>query len=855
MNIGESMKKIVLIDGNNLMFRSYYATAYAGNLMKNSKGFVTNALYGFANMMNKIIHEEEFSYILVAFDKGKTFRHDTYSLYKAGRIETPADLKNQFPKAKEMLDAMGIKWYETDGYEADDIIGTLSKIATDNGYETLIVSSDRDLLQLINDKVTVKLLKTKDYIMMTKDAFVSEYNLEPIKIIDLKGLQGDKSDNIPGVKGIGEKTALKLLQDYGSLENIYVNIDNIKGKVKENLINYKDDAFASKQLATIYKEVPLDFTLEDTLYRGANDKLKSFYEDLEFYSFIKNIKVDKEITEPVVNIIYNVEDINLESSAIYLEVDNQNYHVGNVMGLSFYNKSTSGFIPISVLLKNKDILKYVNFYTYDLKKNIVALSKFGIVLNKCNYDTMIALYLLNYNVKEDIAYIANTYNYNISFSETMYKKKEIDINEIAKEAIKKAKYIYETHDEYMEKLNKECIDLFNNIEMPLVYVLADMELTGMRVDNKVLMEMKEEILIKIELLKKEIYNLVGCEFNVNSPRQLADILYDKIGVPANKKRKTDKEYLSKYKNEFPVIDKILDYKALWKIYSTYIISLSDFIHEDGKIHTIYNQTLTRTGRLSSSYPNLQNIPTRYEYSKLIRKAFIPCNDLIMSSDYSQIELRLLAHLSCVPKLVEAFKSGIDIHTKTAMEIYNVSEDLVNAEMRRVAKAVNFGILYGMSGFGLSDALDININDATEFISKYKSAFPGIDEYMKGVIKDAHEKGYVKTIMNRKRIIEEINNTNHIIRHQGERIALNTPIQGSSADIIKKAMIDLHRALKDNNFESTMILQIHDELIFDVKKEEEEKLKELVKNVMENCYKLNVPLEVEINTGINWYDAK
>lgn len=855
MNIGESMKKIVLIDGNNLMFRSYYATAYAGNLMKNSKGFVTNALYGFTNMMNKIIHEEEFSYILVAFDKGKTFRHDTYSQYKAGRIETPADLKNQFPKAKEMLDAMGIKWYETDGYEADDIIGTLSKIATDNDYETLIVSSDRDLLQLINDKVTVKLLKTKDYIMMTKDAFVSEYNLEPIKIIDLKGLQGDKSDNIPGVKGIGEKTALKLLQDYGSLENIYVNIDNIKGKVKENLINYKDDAFASKQLATIYKEVPLDFTLEDTLYRGANDKLKSFYEDLEFYSFIKNIKVDKEITEPVVNIIYNVEDINLEGSAIYLEVDNQNYHVGNVMGLSFYNKSTSGFIPISVLLKNKDILKYVNFYTYDLKKNIVALSKFGIVLNKCNYDTMIALYLLNYNVKEDIAYIANTYNYNISFSETMYKKKEIDINEIAKEAIKKAKYIYETHDEYMEKLNKECIDLFNNIEMPLVYVLADMELTGMRVDNKVLMEMKEEILIKIELLKKEIYNLVGCEFNVNSPRQLADILYDKIGVPANKKRKTDKEYLSKYKNEFPVIDKILDYKALWKIYSTYIISLSDFIHEDGKIHTIYNQTLTRTGRLSSSYPNLQNIPTRYEYSKLIRKAFIPCNDLIMSSDYSQIELRLLAHLSCVPKLVEAFKSGIDIHTKTAMEIYNVSEDLVNAEMRRVAKAVNFGILYGMSGFGLSDALDININDATEFISKYKSAFPGIDEYMKGVIKDAHEKGYVKTIMNRKRIIEEINNTNHIIRHQGERIALNTPIQGSSADIIKKAMIDLHRALKDNNFESKMILQIHDELIFDVKKEEEEKLKELVKNVMENCYKLNVPLEVEINTGINWYDAK
>ena len=848
------MKRLVLIDGNNLMFRSYYATAYTGNLMKNSKGFVTNALYGFTNMINKIIHEEEFSYILVAFDKGKTFRHDTYSMYKAGRIETPADLKSQFPKAKELLDAMGIKWYETDGYEADDIIGTLSRMASSCDYETLIVSSDRDLLQLINDKVTVKLLKTKDYIMMTRDTFIKEYNLEPIKIIDLKGLQGDKSDNIPGVKGIGEKTALKLLQDYGSLENIYVNIDNIKGKVKENLINYKDDAFASKQLATIYNEVPLNFTLEDTLYKGANDKLKSIYEDLEFYSFIKNIKVNEPIDIDC-NIVSNIENISLDGSAIYLEVDNQNYHVGNVMGISYYNQSSSGFIPISILLKNKDIFKNINFYTYDLKKNIVALSRFGIVINKCNYDTMIALYLLNYNVKEDIAYVANTYNYNILFSDAMYKKKDLDINTIAKEAIKKAKYIYETHDEYMDKLNKECIDLFNNIEMPLVYVLADMEITGMRVDSKVLMEMKDEILIKIELLKKDIYNLVGCEFNINSPKQLADILYDKIGVPANKKRKTDKEYLSKYKNAFPVIGKILDYKKLSKVYSTYIVSLSDYIHDDGKIHTIYNQTLTRTGRLSSSYPNLQNIPTRYEYSKLIRKSFIPCNDLIMSSDYSQIELRLLAHLSCVPKLVEAFKSGVDIHTKTAMEIYNVSKDEVNTEMRRFAKAVNFGILYGMSSFGLSDTLDININDANEFISKYKNAFPGIDEYMKNVIKDAHEKGYVKTIMNRKRIIEEINNTNHLIRHQGERIALNTPIQGSSADIIKKAMIDLYNELKDKKFKSKMILQIHDELIFDVKREEEKELKELVKNIMENCYKLNVPLEVEINTGINWYDAK
>ena len=844
-----------MIDGNNLLFRSYYATAYSGSMMKNRKGFPTNALYGFTNMINKIMLEEKPKYVIVAFDKGKTFRHDNYHEYKAGRIQMPDDLKVQFPVAKDMLDAMGIKWFEIDGYEADDIIGTFSSIITkDDNYYGLIVSSDKDLLQLINDKITVKLLKTKDYIMMDNKTFIDTYGIEPIKMIDLKGLMGDSSDNIPGVSGIGEKTALKILQEYGSIENLYVNLDKVKGKLYEKLNLGKDSAFMSKALATIYKEVPMNLTIDDIIYRGNNNRLRTIYEELEFYSFIKNIdlKEREEITE--VKIFKSIDEIKINSDiAVYLEVDDENYHKGNALGMGIYNNEISGYIPIDLLKENPEFLININKYTYDLKKNVVSLNKLGIKSDKYTFDTMIAGYLLNYNVKTDIAYLANTYNYNIKFMDTG-KKKNIDYESIPIEAVKKAKFIYETKEELESNLN-DCLDLFNNIEMPLAYVLSDMEITGMKVDKDVLNKMKEEIEIKIELLEKDIYNLAGEEFNINSPKQLGDILFDKLGVPSNKKRTTDKEHLVKYKNKYPIIDKILEYKMLSKIYGTYIVGLNEFIYEDSKIHTIYNQTLTRTGRLSSSDPNLQNIPTRYEYAKLIRKAFVPENDFIMSSDYSQIELRILAHLSKVPKLIEAFKEGLDIHTKTAMEIFNVSESEVNSEMRRQAKAVNFGILYGISGFGLSENLDTTIIEAQDFIKRYLEAFPGIKTYMDEQVEIAKEKGYVTTIMNRKRNIDELKNTNYMIRQSGERIALNTPIQGSSADIIKKAMIELHQKMKELNLKSTMILQIHDELLFDVKLEEKEVLEKLVKDIMENTYKLEVPLEVEISSGNNWYDAK
>lgn len=850
------MEKVILIDGNNLMFRSYYATAYSGSIMKNSKGFPTNALYGFTNMINKIINEEKPTKILVAFDKGKTFRHDNYHEYKAGRIEMPSELKQQFVVAKELLDAMGIKYFEIDGYEADDIIGTFANMITNSdNYEGIIISSDRDLLQLINNKIKVKLLKNKDYIMMDENTFLDMYGIEPNKIIDLKGLEGDSSDNIPGVKGIGEKTALKLLQEYGSIENLYVNLDKIKGKLFDKLNEGKDSAFMSKQLATIFKEVPMDLTLDSIIYKGSNSHLKDIYEELEFYSFIKNIKNANKDDDITLNVINDISNLNIKNDlAIFLEVDNEIYHKANVLGVAIYNNEINGFIPIDVLKNSPDFLATVNKYTYDLKKNIVCLSKLNIDISNYSFDTMIASYLLDYNVKDDIAYLANTYNYNISFMSTIYKNNN-DIDSIMLNSVKKAKFIYETHDEILSSIKNNCFDLFNNIEMPLAYVLADMELNGMKVDKNILEDMKEEINIKIELLKKDIYNMAGCEFNLNSPKQLGDVLFDKIGIKPNKKRSTDKEYLSKYKNEFPIIDKILEYKMLSKIYSTYIIGLEEYIYEDGKIHTIYNQTLTRTGRLSSSYPNLQNIPTRYEAAKLVRKAFIPTYDMYMSSDYSQIELRLLAHLSKVPKLIDAFKSGIDIHTKTAMEIFNVSKDLVNSEMRRQAKAVNFGIIYGISGFGLSENLDMSVMDAKEFINKYFEAFPGMKEYLDGVVANAKENGYVKTIMGRKRVIDELNNPNYIIKQSGERMALNTPVQGSSADIIKMAMIELHKKMKELKLESKMILQIHDELLFDVKKEEEDLLFKIVKETMENIYKLEVPLEVEISTGSDWYQVK
>ena len=860
------MKKIIMIDGNNLMFRSYYATAYNGNFMNNSKGFPTNALFGFANMINKIINEENPEYIIVAFDKGKTFRHEQYEGYKDGRVETPDELKKQFPKAKELLTAMGIKYYEIDGYEADDIIGTFAKFCDeDKDFIGTIVSSDKDLLQLISSDVDIKLLKQKDYIRYNEKTFEEAYGIKPINVIDLKALMGDSSDNIPGVKGVGEKTALKLLHEYKTLDNIYENADKIKGKLGEKIRNDKENAYKSYYLATIVKDVPLEITIEDTKYKGENEEeLNKIYEDLEFYSFLKK-KKDKPKKEMNVQIIKNIDEIKINGDvAIYLEVFGQNYHKSPVLGMGVYNESVAYFIPPEILKQNPKFLKENKKYTYDLKKMIVSLKWLKVDIDNVIFDTMIAGALLDYNMKEDMAYLANQIDYKLEFYEKIYGKfihlKMPSEEEIAKACVDRAKFIYETKDFFKNKIKEENVEyLFNEIELPLATVLADMEFTGVKVDKAVLKEMGEDIKIKLELLTKDIYNSAGCEFNISSPSQLSEVLFERLNLPHKKKTasgySTAIDVLNKLKDKHPIIGQIIEYRKLSKIYGTYAQGLINTVAEDGKIHTIYTQNLTRTGRLSSVDPNLQNIPVRDDYGKQIRKAFVPTYDYILGADYSQIELRILAHMADVQALKEAFHNKLDIHAKTASDIFKVPIELVTSEMRRVAKAVNFGIIYGISSFGLGENIGMRATEAQKFIDTYLETYPGIKEYMDKSIAQAKEKGYVTTMFNRKRNIPELKNTVYTIRQSGERIALNTPIQGTAADIIKLAMVKVYKAFKENNLKSKMIIQVHDELIFDTEKSELEKVKQIVTEIMDNVCELSVPLTIDIHYGKNWAEAK
>ena len=858
------MEKVVLVDGNNLLFRSYYATAYTGNIMRNRDGFPTNGLYGFVNMINKIVAEENPKYMMVAFDIGKTFRHEKYKDYKGGRRETPEDLKVQFPIAKKILTAMGIKYLECEGYEADDIIGTISSWCDkDPEYEALIVSSDKDLLQLISEETVVKLLKPKDYIMIDEATFIQTYGFEPIKMIDLKALMGDASDNIPGVKGIGEKTAIKLLTQYGSLDGIYENIDNIKGSTHEKLVTGNEDAYYSKELVTIYREVPLNITWDDLLYGNENtNELIQLYNELNFYSLLKKASSNKKNVNTNIDNFKIIQDISLinidRDTAIYVDTTLGNYHDASINGIALYNDSMAVYIPFDVIENNINFLDVpYNFYTYDYKKLLVVFNKYNIKIDNVIFDTMISGYLLNYDVKDDIGYLANLLDFDIP----SYNKNDILSDEkVALINITKAKFIYDSKTKlYDEMVNEDVTSLFENIEMPLAKVLANMEIQGIRVNKKILEEMGEEIKIKLELITKDIYNYAGCEFNINSSKQLGEILFDKLKLPHAKKNKigyvTDADTLKKL-IDFPIVNKILEYRALAKLYSTYIEGIISTIREDNKIHTIYTQTLTRTGRLSSIEPNLQNIPMRSEYGRLIRKAFLPEDDsVILSADYSQIELRVFAHLSGVKDLIEAFKNNEDIHTKTAMDIFKVPSLGVTKNMRRQAKAVNFGILYGISSYGLSEDLGIPVKEAKEFINKYFETYPGVKDYMNKEIADATKDGYVKTIMNRKRIIEELNSSNYNVRSMGERMALNTPIQGSASDILKKAMVEIYDVFEKNNMKSKMLLQVHDELIFNVYNDEIDRVKKIVHDIMTNVFELSVPLEVDIETGNNWYEAK
>ena len=874
------MKKIILVDGNNLLFRSYYATSYSGVIMKNSKGFPTNGLYGFINMINKIIEEEKPNYILVAFDKGKTFRHEKYSEYKAGRREMPEELKLQFPKAKEVLDAMGIKHFEIDNYEADDIIGTLAKtVDMEDEFIATIISSDKDLLQLISKEVEVKLLKTKGFIRFDEKTFKETYGTTPIHMIDLKALMGDASDHIQGVKGIGEKTAINLLTKYQSLDNVYEHLNEIGGKTKEKLEQGKDDAYMSYDLATIYKEVPLPFSLEDCIYKGMNIKdYKDILEELEFKSLLKKINfereeqqtlnLDEDKEEKIQIVDYKNFDFNKPYS-FYLEMDGYTYSKSKVIGCGFSNLKESCFMMIDELIANKEILENnIEKYTYDLKRMIILLHQYGININNCNYDSMIASYLLDYKLEDDITVLMNQFNYNCPSYEETYgtekKKKEVNIETTKEQCINKSRFIYDTRSKILLEIDDyDETKLFNEIEMPLSLVLADMELTGIRVDKKYLLNLKEELETKMKSMQEEIYKLADGEFNILSPKQLGEVLFDKLKIEYPKKRKKDdtsystsKDILDKIKDKNEIVEKVLEYRNLSKLYANYCVGLLDEIREDGKIHTIFNSCLTRTGRLSSSKPNLQNIPIRSDYSKLVRKAFIPeDNSILMSSDYSQIELRVFAHMADAKNLQEAFIEDKDIHAKTASDIFKVPIEQVDKKMRRIAKTVNFGILYGISSFGLSEDLKIDVASAKEFLNNYLNTYQGIKEYMEKEKEEAYQKGYVTTIMNRRRKIDELKSSNYMVRSSGERMALNTPIQGSAADILKKAMVELYRAMQEKKLKSKILIQVHDELVFNIYNDELEIMKELVKEKMEKVVKLSVPLKVDIETGNDWYEAK
>ena len=866
------MKKVILVDGNNLVFRSYFATSYSGVIMKNSKGFPTNAVYGFINMINKIIEEEKPEYMLVAFDKGKTFRHKKYDFYKQGRNETPDELKMQFPKAKEVLDAMGIKHFEIDNFEADDIIGTVSKMVDEEDeFIATIVSSDKDLLQLISDEVDVKLLKQSDFIRMDKEKFIETYGVEPIRMIDIKALMGDSSDNIPGVKGVGEKTAIKYLSEYKSLDNLYEHIDEITGKIHDKLVDGKNDAYMSYEIATIYRDVPIDFTLESLKYTGMNNiMMKRILEELEFKSLLKKYNlnnIDNIVSEEKINIVSKEEfDFN-KTFSYYIETDHKGYSKGEVLGLAFYNGENYTYIEGKDISSLKDIFENsTKKYTYDVKKSIIILKRYNINIKNVEFDLMIAAYLLELPSKDDIAETINTLGYDMPLYEEIYgtekRKKEITEIELKNILCKKVLPIYKEKENIINELKEQDeIELFEQIEMPLAYVLADMEYVGIRVDKEYLDKIGIELKEKMNSLENEIYSLSGKEFNILSPKQLGIVLFVDLEIPYPKKVKdnkfsTSKDILDKVINKHPIIEKILDYRTISKLYLNYAEGLKTEIREDGRIHTIFNQTLTRTGRLSSVAPNLQNIPVRDDYGRLIRKAFIPDeNSVLLSSDYSQVELRIFADASGVEHLKEAFIEDKDIHTKTASDIYKVSESDVTKAMRRTAKAVNFGILYGISSFGLSEDLGIDFKEAKAFLDNYLNTYPGIKEYMNNVKKEAYEKGYVKTLMNRKRKLPELESKNFMVRNMGERMALNTPIQGTAADILKKAMVEIFEEFNTRNLKSKMLIQVHDELIFNVYKEELVEVKKIVKDIMENTYKLSVPLKVDIETGNNWYEAK
>lgn len=869
------MKEFVLIDGNYWLFSSFYATATMGNLMVNKDGVPTNAVFGFANRLESILKKNPEA-IMIAFDaKGKTFRSEMLEDYKATRKETPEELKCQFPMVREFLDAHRIFHYELEGYEGDDIIGTVALIAKEKGYKVSIYTGDKDMMQLVDDSISVfkRNTKTKSDDQITPAVFYEKYQLVPDQMRDLLGLMGDTADNIPGIKGIGEKTALKLLHDYQSIENLKEHIGDLKGKLKEKIEENIEVGIKSKEIATILKDVPVEMKVEDCIYQGYDfDKLKDFYSKYDMNSLLKKISMESKPKEEKVLDVQVVEKMPVISkdSAVFGAIYDANYHKSILLGYSVYNEDMACYISYENALKDEQFLAYLkdetyHKYSYNVKSQIISSRWNGIEVRGMDFDLQLASYILNPSLKDEMKYICDYYDYtSLKYEEEVFSKgakKHIpEIELLASHTVSKAKAIFDLKDKVIDMLKKEeQYDLYQNIELPITYILADMEYEGAKVDIQVLKDMEVVFDRQIKDIEEDIYMLAGEEFNIASPKQLGDILFGKLQLPNGKKTKsgysTSQDILEKIEDLHPIVPLIMKYRMITKLSSTYVKGLQEQIFVDGKIHTIYNQALTQTGRLSSIDPNLQNIPVRSDEGKLIRKAFVPSLDYLISFDYSQIELRILAHLANVKSLSDAFNKDKDIHTHTAALVYKIDDKDVSSSMRRGAKAVNFGIIYGMSEFRLSKQIGVSLNEARTFIQRYFEEYPEIKTYMNNIVEECKENGYVSTVLNRKRYIPTIHDSNFMVREQAKRFAMNSPIQGSGADILKLAMIKVDAAMKEKQMKSKMILQVHDELIFDVVKDELDDMMHLIENAMESAFEMNVPLKAEGTYGKNWYELK
>ncbi|WP_156291434.1 DNA polymerase I [Oceanobacillus salinisoli] len=878
-----STKKLVLIDGNSIIYRAFFALP----LLNNDKGVYTNAVYGFTTMLMKILQEEKPTHLLVAFDAGKTtFRHETYQEYKGGRQKTPPELSEQFPVLKELLDAFQIKYYQLDQYEADDIIGTLSLQGKESNFDVTVISGDKDMLQLVSEQVTVIVTKKgiSDVEKYTPDHLMEKMEVTPEQIIDLKALMGDSSDNIPGVPGVGQKTAVKLLKQYPTLEELYEHVDEVSGKkLKEKLITYKDDAFMSKKLATINRNSPIEVTIEDIVYEGYQEsKVSTMFKELGFLSLLDKVSSNdsgegeaielKEIDFSVVDEVK--EGMFTGQDAFVVEMLGDNYHKEEILGFGIANENKKYFVPLEIALQSDTFKQWAEDstqekYVFDAKKTLVSLLRHDIHLRGIGFDMVLASYLLNPSENNhDIPAIANRMGKtDVLFDEEVYgkgaKKKVPEQPELSEHIVRKTNTLYVLKEKMEEELKtNEQYTLLKKLEMPLALILGEMEHQGVVVDIDRIKEMGEDLKDRLNTLEKEVFELAGETFNLNSPKQLGPILFEKLGLPVIKKTKTGystaADVLEQLRDEHEIIPKLLLYRQLGKLQSTYIEGLLKVIHKDtNKVHTRFNQALTQTGRLSSIDPNLQNIPIRLEEGRKIRRAFVPSKkDWIMfAADYSQIELRVLAHIANDEKLVQAFQNDLDIHTQTAMDVFHVENEEVTPNMRRQAKAVNFGIVYGISDYGLSQNLGITRKEAKQFIDRYFNIYTGVKTYMEDIVQEAKLHGYVTTIMNRRRYLPEITSRNFNVRSFAERTAMNSPIQGSAADIIKKAMIDLNEKLKVEKMQARMLLQVHDELILEAPREEIDKLKEIVPAMMENTVELRVPLKVDYAYGESWFDAK